>query len=88
MQRAEAEGRIVVTNDKDFGELVFRNSQAHKGVLLFRLRDESDANYIRTLAAVLAQHSEHLEGNFARVREDSIRIRGNLIMLLDNNQEI
>ncbi|OPZ26696.1 MAG: hypothetical protein BWZ02_01911 [Lentisphaerae bacterium ADurb.BinA184] len=28
------EGRIVVTNDKDFGELVFRSGLGHAGVLL------------------------------------------------------
>jgi predicted nuclease of predicted toxin-antitoxin system len=27
--RAEAEERILVTNDKDFGDLAFRNGQAH-----------------------------------------------------------
>ncbi len=35
------EGRIVVTNDHDFGELVFFRQLPHAGVILFRLEDES-----------------------------------------------
>ena len=40
------EGRIIVTNDKDFGELIFRRRLASKGVLLLRLEDESPENKI------------------------------------------
>ena len=32
LDRAVAEGRIVVTNDKDFGELVYRSGWEHRGV--------------------------------------------------------
>ena len=41
LARAVVEGRIVVTNDKDFGELVFRDGQPHEGIVLFRLQDAS-----------------------------------------------
>lgn len=34
---AEAEGRVMITNDLDFGELVFRDGKVHAGVILFRL---------------------------------------------------
>jgi predicted nuclease of predicted toxin-antitoxin system len=34
---AEADAAIVVTTDKDFGELVFRQGLAHHGVVLLRL---------------------------------------------------
>jgi len=32
---AAAEGRVLLTNDRDFGELVFRLRQSHAGVILF-----------------------------------------------------
>jgi predicted nuclease of predicted toxin-antitoxin system len=34
---AHQEQRILITNDKDFGELVFLHRQSHAGVILFRL---------------------------------------------------
>ena len=43
LQSALADQRIVITNDKDFGDLVFRSGLAHAGVVLLRLRDESAA---------------------------------------------
>lgn len=36
MSRAEREGRVLVTKDKDFGELAFKGGQAHAGVILLR----------------------------------------------------
>ncbi|MDE2060433.1 MAG: DUF5615 family PIN-like protein [candidate division NC10 bacterium] len=44
-----SEGRILVTNDKDFSDLVFRSGQAHQGVVLFRLHDESPATRVRVV---------------------------------------
>ena len=40
---AERERRILITNDKDFGELVFRERHPHAGVVLFRFPLESTA---------------------------------------------
>lgn len=34
---AHGEGRILITNDRDFGELVFRRHAPHAGVIYFRL---------------------------------------------------
>ena len=36
---AVAENRLVVTMDKDFGELVYRSKKSHAGVLLLRMED-------------------------------------------------
>src|SRR5262249_10479621 len=75
LARAAAESRIVVTNDKDFGELVFRSGQAHGGVVLLRLRDESAANRVRVMQAVLDQCGERLVSHFVVASETQIRIR-------------
>lgn len=73
--RAARETRILVTNDKDFGDLVFRSGQAHQGVLLLRLRDESADNRVRVVKAVLDQYGERLKGNFVVAAEKGVRIR-------------
>lgn len=47
---AEKEGRMVITMDKDFSELVYRASQKHNGVLLLRMEDatgEEKAKIVR-----------------------------------------
>jgi predicted nuclease of predicted toxin-antitoxin system len=71
---ALAEDRIVITNDTDFGELVFQRGQPHVGVILFRLRDESLATYERALQLVLDRHSDDLS-EFVVVTERSVRVR-------------
>ena len=75
LDRAVSEGRILVTNDKDFGELVFRSGQAHHGVVLLRLHDESPANRVRAVKAVLEQHADRLPGHFTVATESGVRIR-------------
>ncbi len=75
LARATAEGRIVITNDKDFGELVFRSGQAHQGILLLRLHDESAANRVRVVKSVLDGYADRLAGYFVVATENSVRIR-------------
>ena len=75
LARAVNEGRIVVTNDKDFGELMFRSGQAHNGVLLLRLHDESPANRVRMVSVVFEQHTDQLADHFIVASESGIRIR-------------
>jgi len=75
LARAMSEERILITNDKDFGELVFRNRQAHHGVLLLRLHDESPANRVRVMKGVLQQYADRLAGHFTVATEGGVRIR-------------
>ena len=75
LARAQAEGRIVVTFDKDFGELAFKAGlPAACGVVLFRLTGSSpDEDNSRALAA-LAERQDWA-GHFAVVQDDRIRMR-------------
>jgi len=75
LARAHGEERILVTNDKDFGELVFRSRQAHHGVVLLRVHDESSANRVRVVKAVLDEHADRLVGHFTVATEGGVRIR-------------
>lgn len=71
---ALAEGRIVLTFDKDFGELAFRLGQrATPGVILLRPRLRSPGHLVRFTQAVLAQ--DHAwEGHFAVAEEGRLRL--------------
>jgi predicted nuclease of predicted toxin-antitoxin system len=75
LARAVRERRILVTNDKDFGELVFRNGRAHHGVVVLRLRDESPGNRVRVMKAVLKQYADRLAGHFTVATEGGVRVR-------------
>lgn len=72
---AVTEERVVVTNDKDFGEMVFRSKRPHRGVVLLRLRDERAENRVRVMEAVLARVSERLLDHFVVATEAGIRVR-------------
>ena len=77
---ATKDQRILITNDKDFGELIYRGWKSHSGVILLRLSDESPANRVRVLKAAIKKYVERLPGNFIVVTEKKIRIRsGRLI---------
>ena len=39
LAKAHAENWILITNDKNFGEKVYREKQAHRGVVFLRLQD-------------------------------------------------
>lgn len=72
---ANNEERIVITADKDFGELVFAQKLAHKGVILLRPKRDSSKNKLELLKKLLEQYQEELEGAFTVVTESKVRIR-------------
>ena len=74
IERAYRGDYILITNDKDFGELVFRMMKPHKGVILLRLKDERPKNKIAVLKRVLELYSHEILNNFTVVTEKTVRI--------------
>jgi predicted nuclease of predicted toxin-antitoxin system len=75
LARAQAEQRLVVMHDKDFGELAFRvGLPAECGVILLRLAgDHPDVDNQRALQAI--ESRSDWAGHFSVVSEDRIRMR-------------
>ena len=71
---AQREERVLITNDRDFGELVFRHRQGHAGVLYFRLPAADLALTIARLEYVLTHHA-HQVHLFLVVTKDRVRVR-------------
>ena len=71
---AVREDRIVVTNDKGFGDLVFAKGMEHRGVILLRLGDERAPSKIAALARVLDEYAEQLAQCFVVVTDRTMRI--------------
>jgi len=74
LQKAHNENRVLITSDKDFGEMIFKNRKQHCGVILLRLIDERSVNKINVLKRVLQSHYPGIIGNFVVATENTIRI--------------
>lgn len=73
--RAQAEKRIVVTHDKDFGELAFRSQlPSFCGVILFRLAGKSPDTDNERILEALASRTDWA-GHFSVVTAGRIRMR-------------
>jgi predicted nuclease of predicted toxin-antitoxin system len=71
---AAQEHRILLTEDKDFGWLVFVSQVDSAGVILIRFPGNSRAALARTVRQVIDEHGEALRGAFAVVQPGHIRI--------------
>jgi predicted nuclease of predicted toxin-antitoxin system len=71
---AQRENRVLVTFDKDFGELVFRHGRAASpGVILLRPRLRSPQIVSAFIVTVLSQPIDW-PGHFTVAREGSLRV--------------
>jgi len=71
---ARSEQRILITNDHDFGELIFRQRLPHNGVILFRLGAETLPVKTRWLGDVLSKRAEDLR-DFVVITDRGNRVR-------------
>ena len=69
---AQVEERIL-TNDRGFGEKVFRERRPHHGVVFLRLANERSANKINALDQLISRHSDALSNCFVVVTETRVR---------------
>jgi predicted nuclease of predicted toxin-antitoxin system len=76
LQRAVAENRILITNDKDFGEMIHRENRPHCGVVLLRLHNDRTRFKIDALDGLLAAHADQLSSAFGVVTDSQIRFAG------------
>jgi len=73
LRKAFDENWMLVTNDKDFGNKVFRERRPHRGVIFLRLDDERSASKIDTLRRLLDGYGERLADRFVVVTEEQVR---------------
>lgn len=72
---ADSEKRMVITMDKDFGELVYNSCLLHAGVLLLRLEDAESNEKVKVVEKILEKYSEKLLNKFCVFKDDKLRIR-------------
>lgn len=72
------ENKILITNDKDFGDLIYHRSHKSKGVILFRGDEERKDSLdlrIEYLRELLDFNSDKIYGYFTVITESNIRIK-------------
>lgn len=75
LRRAQDEGRLFLTEDKDFGELVFRFKRAVPGVVLLRIDPEKPALKWTRLGSAIARFGEGLFGRYVVIEAARFRSR-------------
>lgn len=75
LEVAVSEDRMVVTMDKDFGELVHKMSKQHKGVLILRMEDGRGAEKAEVVKDILAKFCTEIIGKFCVYQDNRLRVR-------------
>jgi predicted nuclease of predicted toxin-antitoxin system len=74
LARAVVDGRILITNDRDFSNLIFRRQLPHAGVIYLRQGRSPVEDVISRIETVLRDHSAELH-RFLVVTTRTVRIR-------------
>ncbi len=72
---ANREGAILLTADKDFGELVLRQERMTEGVILIRLAGISPVRKAKIVVSALVTHGDEMEKAFTVITPGAVRIR-------------
>jgi len=74
LERAQVEERVLITFDKDFGELAFHAGlHTSSGIVLFRISAPS-SSYVARVAVTALESRADWAGHFAVVEDDRIRM--------------
>lgn len=75
LEVANVESRILITRDKDFGELVYRMRKVHSGILLIRAEELSSVFRFRLVADFIEANLGALAGYFIVIQPGTARFR-------------
>ncbi|PKN27695.1 MAG: hypothetical protein CVU64_15465 [Deltaproteobacteria bacterium HGW-Deltaproteobacteria-21] len=73
IQKALDEKWILITNDKDFGNKIYRDGRLHRGVILLRLENERTSAKVHVLSLLLDAYSGRIPDSFLVVSEGQVR---------------
>jgi predicted nuclease of predicted toxin-antitoxin system len=75
LNRSNETNALLLTTDKDFGELVFRDNRTTRGVVLVRLAGLSAEKKAAIVAGAFADHASDFLDCFAVISANRVRIR-------------
>lgn len=71
---AETEKRILVTNDKDFGEFAYLQQRVGAGIILFRTHEFPSRKKVLLLRKLLIEHEGKLLRKFVVISKKTFRL--------------
>jgi predicted nuclease of predicted toxin-antitoxin system len=74
LQLANEEKRIFITNDKDFGDLIFLQKKLNVGTILFRVKDQKSQEKIKLMKKLLMGYRDKLLNHYVVMTKNKIRI--------------
>lgn len=75
LEQANLESRILLTNDKDFGELIYLQGKNSIGIILMRFISEKSTVKTKFMSHLIQNFSDRLLGHFTVISEANIRFR-------------
>lgn len=84
LAQAFRDGRILVTNDRDFGSLVERQKFPHAGIILLRLKNATPSVRILVLQSLINRFGDELKDKFIVASEQKVRIKKKRVSLEDS----
>ncbi len=74
IEMAVRESRVLLTEDKDFGQLVFASSAQSSGVVLIRYPANARKAMARSIVELASNEEHKLEGRFAVVQPGRVHV--------------
>jgi predicted nuclease of predicted toxin-antitoxin system len=79
LEIANERGMVLLTGDKDFGELVYRDRRYTFGIVLIRLAGQSATAKAELVTSVIEEHADRLAHAFTVISLNNVRIRPRLL---------
>ncbi len=75
LKLAKNENRILITNDKDFGELLFLQKKISAGIILKRVKNQDVKQKLYAFKKLLDYYPQKIKNHFIVLTEKRIRIK-------------
>ncbi len=75
LKLANKESALIITMDKDFGELVYKNLSFHHGMLLLRLEDAVSEEKLSVIRGIFPDYFLQIKNNFSVYQNGKLTTR-------------
>lgn len=73
LEMTNTEKRVLITNDKDFGELIFLQKRLSKGIILIRVKSQSVYIKLKLIKNLLQNYSNKILNHFVVITDKKLR---------------